>query len=239
MGLALVVIEENARRPVHLGHDNPFRPVDHEGAVLRHHRHVAHVDELLLDIADRLGAGFLVDIPHDEPQGHLERRRVGHAALLALLHIEFRFFEFIADIFQHRPAGKVADRENRIENSLQPPLAPHVRIGVPLQKMLVRGFLDLDQVRHRRDFGNPPEALANAAAACEGLRHRISFSYTRYRGRDRPVRHFRLSDTLPDSAPGTATPDSFPMAQRRMGRGVRPRGLHGDSAFESAVRQAI
>ena len=75
MGLALVVVEEDARRAVHLRDDDALGAVDDEGAVRRHERHVAHVDVLLLDVLDRLGAGLLVDIEHDEAQRHLERAR--------------------------------------------------------------------------------------------------------------------------------------------------------------------
>ncbi|MGY3367081.1 hypothetical protein ACVWZL_004206 [Bradyrhizobium sp. GM2.4] len=66
MGLALVVVEEHARRTVHLRDDDALGAVDDEGAVHRHERDVAHVDVLLLDVLDRLRAGFLVDIEHDE-----------------------------------------------------------------------------------------------------------------------------------------------------------------------------
>ena len=74
MGLALVVIEEHAGRTVHLRDDDALGAVDDEGAVVGHERNVAHVDILLLDVLDRLGAGLLVDIEHDQAQRHLERR---------------------------------------------------------------------------------------------------------------------------------------------------------------------
>ena len=90
MGLALVVIEEHAGRAVHLRDDDALGAVDDERAVVGHERDVAHVDILLLDVLDGLGAGFLVDIEHDEAQRHLERRRIGHAALAALVDVVFR-----------------------------------------------------------------------------------------------------------------------------------------------------
>jgi hypothetical protein len=66
-----------------------------------HERHVAHVDVLLLDVLDRLGAGLLVDIEHDQAQRHLERRGIGHAALAALVDVVFRRLELVADEFEH------------------------------------------------------------------------------------------------------------------------------------------
>ena len=100
MRLSLVVIEEGARRAVHLGNDHAFGAVDDEGAVLGHQRNVAHVNVLFLDVLDRFGAGLLVHIEHDQAQRDLERRGVGHRALLALLDVVFRLFEVIVDIFE-------------------------------------------------------------------------------------------------------------------------------------------
>ena len=76
MRAAAVVVEEHARRAVHLRDDHALGAVDDEGAVHRHEGHVAHVDVLLLDVLDGLGAGLLVHIEHDQAQLDLERRRV-------------------------------------------------------------------------------------------------------------------------------------------------------------------
>src|SRR5690606_27005532 len=40
-----------------------------------------------------------------------------------------------------------------------------------LQKLIVGAALHLDQVRHLGDLGNPPETLAHALTAGEGLSH--------------------------------------------------------------------
>ena len=101
VGLALVVIEEHSGRAVHLRDDNAFGAVDDEGAVIGHERNVAHVDILLLDVLDRLGAGFFVDIEYDQAQRDLERRSVSHAALTALIDVVFRPFEFVFHEFEH------------------------------------------------------------------------------------------------------------------------------------------
>src|ERR1044072_3143731 len=99
--------EERAGRAVYLWDDGALCAVDDEGAVHRHERDIAHVDVLLLDVLHRLGAGFLVDIEHDEAQRHLERCCEGHAALAALVDVIFRRLEFVADEFQHRGAREV------------------------------------------------------------------------------------------------------------------------------------
>ncbi len=80
-------MEEGARRPVELRHDDALGPVDDEGAVVGHQRDVAEVDLLLLDVADRLDAGLGVLVPDHEPDRDLQRHGVGHAALLAFVHV--------------------------------------------------------------------------------------------------------------------------------------------------------
>ena len=174
MRLALVVVEEHARAAVHLRDDDPLGAVDDEGAVLRHQRHVAHIDVLLLDVADRARAGILVDVPDDQAQGDLQRCGKSDAALLALVDIVFRRLELVAHEFELRPLGKIPDREDRFEHFLQPDIGALFGHAAHLQEMVVRALLDLDQVRHRRDFGDASEALADALFARKGNSHACS-----------------------------------------------------------------
>src|SRR5690606_5392834 len=119
MRLALVVVEEHARRTVHLRNNNTLGTGNDEGTAMRHQGHVAHVDVLLLDIADRAGTGFFVMIPDYETERHLERRREGHSALLAFLDVVFRLFKLVANELQFGLLGKILDRENRPEYFLK------------------------------------------------------------------------------------------------------------------------
>ena len=105
-------------RAVHLGDDHPFGAVHDERAVRRHQGHVAHVDVLFLDVLDRPRAGVLVDIEHDQAQRHLQRRGIGHVALLAFVDVVFRLFELVLDELQHRVLVEVLDREDRLEHAL-------------------------------------------------------------------------------------------------------------------------
>ena len=77
-------LKEDAGRTVQLANNDTFRPVDDEGAVLRHQGDVAEEHFLFLNVANRLGARFRVFVVDGEANGHFERRRVGHAALFAL-----------------------------------------------------------------------------------------------------------------------------------------------------------
>ena len=100
MGFAFVVVEKHTWRAVHLRNDNPFRAINDEGAIVRHQRHITHIDILLLDVPNGAGLRFLINIPNHKTQGYLQWRRVGHSPLLALLDVIFRFFEVIADEFK-------------------------------------------------------------------------------------------------------------------------------------------
>ncbi len=152
---------------MHLRNDHAFRAVDDEGAVQRHERNVAHIDVLLFDVLNRLCAGFLIDIENNETKGHLQGRRIGHRALLAFLDVVFGFLEMIIDIFQERGLGEIADREDRFEDRLQAHVDAPAFGLLDLQKLVIGGLLDLDQVRHFRYFDHVAEIFAEAFAACE------------------------------------------------------------------------
>ena len=95
--LALVVIEEHAGRAVELRDDDALGAVDDERAGVGHQRDLAEVDLLLLHVADRLDAGLLVDVPHDETDDDLDRRRERHAARAALVDVVLRLLEVVRD----------------------------------------------------------------------------------------------------------------------------------------------
>src|SRR3546814_17330571 len=105
--LAPIMIEENARRTVHLRHDDALCAVDDERAVLRHERHVAHVTVLFLDISDRAGLSVLVDFQHAKAKRHAHRRCISNPPLSALFSIVFLLFQFVlSDItFTGSPAN--------------------------------------------------------------------------------------------------------------------------------------
>ena len=113
------MVEQDARRTVHLADDHALGAVDDEGAVLRHERHVAHVNVLLLDIEHRPGFGIGVHLEHDQAQRHAHRRRIGDAALAALVGVELGRLELVIDEVELGGAGKVADREHRAQRLFQ------------------------------------------------------------------------------------------------------------------------
>ncbi len=154
------MIEQDARRAVHLADDHALGAVDDERAVPRHQGHVAHVDVLLLDIEDRAGLGIGIDLEHDQAERHAHRRRVGHAALAAFLGVVLGIFELVIDEIELGGAGEVADREHAAQRLLETRDIADRRIGP--QELLVALPLHLDQVRHLHDFVDVAEHLADA-----------------------------------------------------------------------------
>ena len=171
MGLALVVVEEHARRTVHLRDDDALGAVDDEGAVHGHEGHIAHIDILLLDVLDRFRAGVGIDIEHDQAQSHFQRRGDCDAALTAFVDVIFRRFEFIFDEFEERRVGEVRNRENRFENRLQSFIRAAALRLIDQEELVIGSFLNFDQIRHFRDFADMPEELANTLTASERLRN--------------------------------------------------------------------
>ena len=82
---------------MHLRNDDALGSVDDERSVRRHQRHIAHIDVLLLHVLDGARAGLFVDVEHDQTQLDLERGRIGHVPLHALLDIVLRRIKFVMD----------------------------------------------------------------------------------------------------------------------------------------------
>ncbi len=160
MGLAAIMVEQHARRTVHLADDHALGAVDDERAVLRHQRHVAHVNVLLLDIEHGARFGIGIDLEHDQAQRHAHRRGIGDAALAAFVGVVFRRFQLVMDEVQLGGAGKVADREHAAQRLFQPRHIAGRRIGA--QELLIAFALHLDQVRHLHHFVDVAENLADA-----------------------------------------------------------------------------
>ncbi len=107
-------LEKHARGPVQLADDHPFGPVDDERAAGSHEGDVPEEDFLLLDVANGLGLGLLVDVPQDEAHRHLQRDGIVHPPVDAL-------FNAVFDLEFHRIAAGVA--------AGKPVLVPRAALG--------------------------------------------------------------------------------------------------------------
>ncbi len=211
MGLAAIMVEQDARRPVHLADDHALGAVDDEGAVARHQRHVAHIDVLLLDIEHGAGFGVLVDFEHDQAQRDAHRGGVGDAALTAFLDVIFRVFQFVMNEVHFGGAGEIADREHAAQRLFQ---ARNIAdLGVGPQELFVALPLNLDQVRHLHHFVDVAEHLADAlfragvadggkslgrhaCPACTCLSGRLFVAFFRIAAKIQPVHGREGSDSL-------------------------------------------
>ena len=146
-----------------LAHDHTLGAVDHEGAVVGHERHFAHVDLLFLDLLDHLGRMRLTVID-DHLQLGAHGRSERQAALLALPHIEGRPGHVVFDEAHLDEPVVRDDRERGLEGRLQ---ALELALGgrdVLLQKAHIGLALHRQQVRDLEDALTLAEALANSLA---------------------------------------------------------------------------
>ena len=160
MALTFVVIEEHTGRAVELGDDNPLSTVDNKGTVLSHQGDFPHVDFLLFNIFNCFVRG--VAIIDDQANLDAQRGGVSHAAQLALLNIERRRTEAVADILKRCIAGEALNRKHGLECRVQTDLVTLVGRTILLEEVVIGIKLDRQQVRHIHHLGQFAEILADA-----------------------------------------------------------------------------
>ncbi|MCY1501411.1 hypothetical protein D9M68_354870 [compost metagenome] len=159
VGLATVVVEEHTRGTVQLGNDDALGTVDDEGTVLGHQGDFPHVDFLFLDVLDRFVRRFLVE--DDQAHFYTQRDGEGHAAQHALLHVECRLAQAIADVFQGCVAGIADNRENGLEGRMQTDVTDLILACACLQEFAIGIQLDGQQIRHIHDVRQLAKVLAD------------------------------------------------------------------------------
>src|SRR5690606_705931 len=87
------------------------------------------------------------------------------------LDVVFRLFQLVFHEFQRRGLVEVLDREHRLEHALD---AFAVLVALTLtrgKEQVIRGFLNLDEVRHFKNFADIAVIAPDALLADVGLRH--------------------------------------------------------------------
>src|SRR5581483_6543085 len=133
------------------------------GSVRRHQGNLAEVDLLFLDVLDRPAP--LLDVPDDELNFDLDRRGVGHPALMAFLDVVFRLAEFVADKLQRGGFVEVLDRKDGLEHRLQADFLALVGGHPALQELVIRTLLNLDEIRNVDNLLDLAERTAHAKIA--------------------------------------------------------------------------
>ena len=177
--LALVVIEEHARRTMQLRNDDTLGAVDDEGAVVGHQRHFAEIDLLLTDVLDALFLRLTVE----DHQAHGDFQRAGErqATNAALDFFEHRLIEAVLDVLEHRAAVVAGHREHRLEGRVQTRLLALGGRRVGLQELAIRVDLGGQQERNLQRVGQLAEILADALFGGERVGHLYLVSRPRYR----------------------------------------------------------
>ena len=169
VGLALVMVEEDAGRAVQLRDQHALGAVDDEGAVVRHERDLAHVDLLLLDLL-HLAVGRLA-VVEEQLHPHAQRRGIGQAAHHAFADIERRLAELVVHVVQGGVARVADDGEHRAERGMEAHVLQAARPHALLEEALVGVDLDLQQVGDFHGLRQLAEVLADAFLLCEGISH--------------------------------------------------------------------
>src|ERR1019366_1756167 len=116
-----------------------------------------------LDVLDR--AAPVLDVPDDELNLDLQRRRVGHAALMAFLDVVLGRAELVGDELERRGLVEILDRKDRLEDRLQTYVRAVLGRNANLQEIVIGAFLNLDQIRNLDDLLDLAERAANAKIA--------------------------------------------------------------------------
>src|SRR5262249_39872641 len=134
------------------------------------------------------------------------RARIGEAALLALLHVERRLAQEVADELEPRVARMADDREDRGKRRLQPFVPARLRRHVRLEKAGVGLELGRDEERRLLDDRPLREALADAFT----LGQRIGHEGSKKAAGQRKDPAFSRSFVCPESTGGVSvTPPGF------------------------------
>ena len=129
-----------------LADDDALGAVDDERAERREQRQLTEIDLFLDDVARPL---LLVDLlVDDELQRRLERRRVRHVALDALLDGVLRLTERVANELEREVLVDVGDREQVFEDPLETDVLAVMRSGIQLEQRLEGARLDVEEVGH-------------------------------------------------------------------------------------------
>ena len=140
------LLEHDARRAVQLAHDHALGPVDDEGSERREQRKLTEIDFLLDDVFGTLPCfGRLED---DELERGLERRGVRHVALDALGHGVLGLAKSVALELEREVLVNVRDREEVLEDALEPNVLAILGCCVQLEQRLEGAGLDVEEMRH-------------------------------------------------------------------------------------------
>jgi hypothetical protein len=169
------MVKKHPRGAVQLADNDSFCPVNDEGSVIGHQGNFPKIDLLLFNIANRLDAGILIDIPGHQPNLDLHRSGEGHAALMTFFHIVLGRTESIGNIFERTGFTEITNRKNGAKNGFKTCISARRRRQLRLEETLVGILLYLDKVGDINNPRNLGEMFPQKLVIRDGISHVFSF----------------------------------------------------------------
>ena len=150
------LLEANARRTMQLADNDTLSSVDDEAATRRHDGHIAHINQLFLDILARL-----------QTEQNMQRGGIGFAVLQAVNQRVLRVSDLIMAEIQDVLAVMAFNRKNFLDDFLKPQDFPRIRGRGRLQELSVGLKLDVNQIWNIQDILQLSEIFScNHTASC-------------------------------------------------------------------------
>ena len=137
VGLAAVVLENDAGRTLQLIDDDALGAVDDEGAFFGHQGQGAEIDVLLLDVADGPVARRFIGVVDDQTHFDAHGRFIGQTLGNALGLIVLGLLNFVADEFQAGGLIEILNGKYRVKDAFQ----AFVRSAIGLGHAFLKEFL--------------------------------------------------------------------------------------------------
>ncbi len=156
----LGALKADARRAVKLADDDTLGAIDDERSTISHERNFPHVNALLL------GTGLVAQL-----KCHIERRTVRFRLANRLKCGELRLADFVHDEIERHFLVIALDGEHLLEDRLQAKFLALGREDALLEKLLIRAYLNFDEIRRLGDFVDfaKIDALGHDEEWCYGV----------------------------------------------------------------------
>ena len=156
---------------MHLGYDHTLSTVNNKSPVWRHQRHIAHEYVLLFDVFNRLGTSIFIHVEHNKTESDFERCGISHVALHTLFNVIFWLFKLVFYELKNCCLIEIFDREYRLKDTFYAFAIERYVAIAGAKKQIVRRFLNLNEIRHFKNFTDFAVVLTQAFLTKKGLSH--------------------------------------------------------------------
>ena len=121
-------------------HDHALGAIDDKRSAVGHIRQVAEIHFLFANVLHRLRCATRLFVIDDKAHIDANRCRVGQAAHLAFLDVEYRLAQPVADVLESSVARIADDREHGFESRMQAEAFTLVRLGIRMGSLIPMPF---------------------------------------------------------------------------------------------------